>query len=332
MRSILGRLLLSASLALLGCKGETGATGPQGQVGPQGDPGPKGDPGEPRTSVDGLDGGIISGSVGVTGDLTVGGRPVGYRSGPLVLGGDSPLGCVSSGTFTNGTVSFPASFAANPVVVATVDETGDDNGAIWARLLRLAPNRVGFRCGNAPADGINWLAIESGTFTISGKQVEAGVASGAVSGGSISFPTPFSAPPIVLLTVDETGDNSGGAFARVINTVTTTGFQYWLDGSSDALHWIAMEPGDYQHGRYQWTAGVMGTNNTCSTPCTLTFPRPLQTAPAVLLTINDTNNSGAQGLRIQRVTTTQLRFLLYDTTGTGLATENVFYVLLQELN
>ena len=56
----------------IGPKGDRGDPGPAGDAGPRGPKGPKGDqgqPGQPRTSLDGLTGGKVKGSVTVEGDL-----------------------------------------------------------------------------------------------------------------------------------------------------------------------------------------------------------------------------------------------------------------------
>lgn len=317
------------AVVLLACTGPKGDPGQEGPVGPSGLQGVTGPTGPAGTFAGAFVGDAgISGNVTISGDLTAGGHVLTYPRQPLLLAGMSPQGCsnAASAAFPNGTVIFPTSFPGNPVLVGTVDESNDDNGATWLRILQNAPNRVAIRCGDAPspADAIHWLAIEPGVHQISGKRVMAGSATGAVSGGSVSFPMPFSAPPVVFLTIDESVDNGGGTVSRVIGNVTATGFQYWLDGSSDALNWVAMDPGDYQHGRYSWTAGVISTANSCSAGCTYTLPNALATAPVALLTINDTDNSGAIYARLLRVTRTQIRFRMNSTT------ENVFYLLLQE--
>lgn len=59
----------------------------------------------------------------------------------------------------------------------------------------------------------------------------------------------------MLLFPDESGDNSGGVYNRVINTVTTGGFQVYVDGNLDGMHWVAFEPGEYNVGPYHFFVG-----------------------------------------------------------------------------
>ena len=152
---------------------------------------------------------------------------VGYARNPTVLMGMAPSGCINSGAFPNGSVSFPTLFPATPVLVSTLDETGDDYGGTWNRLRALSRNRVAFRC-DAYSDAVHWFAIEPGNHVISGKKVMAGVVRAAVNGGTVSFPGTFSSPPVILLGIDESTDNSGANYARVVGAPSTTGFQYYL--------------------------------------------------------------------------------------------------------
>ena len=322
-------LLIAMTVGLWACKGDKGDPGPAGNDGRQGPPGPS-------VTIDGLDGGTVHGDSQVVGSLTVsgglvaGGTMLTYARPPLVLAGVASDGCriqpaAGSGSY-NGNVTLPVRFPANPVVLATIDETNDDYGPSWVRLLHLAPNRISFLC-DLPADAIHWFAIEPGVHTIDGKRVEAGIVSGPVSGGNVSFPAAFPTPPVVLLQIDESGDNVGGQKSRVIGNPTTSGFQYWIDSNSDALHWVAFEPGTYVHGRYRWTAGTIPTNNTCTVPCTFSFPTALSTAPEALVTVNDVDNAGADSARLYKVTPAQLQVRL-----NGGSTENLFYLLLEDLN
>ena len=314
-----------------GTPGPEGPQGPAGAQGPAGPQGPIGPPGEPRTSIDGLDGGAvrgnvtIEGSLSVTGTLQVAGSSsgVGYGRNPTVLMGIAPSGCIASGAFPNGSISFPTLFPATPVLVTTLDETGDNDGGSWSRLRALSRDRASIRCDTA-SDAVHWLAIEPGSHMILGKKIMAGVVRPAVNGGTVSFPGTFSSPPVILLGIDESVDNSGATYARVIGSPSTTGFQYYLDLSADALHWIAMEPGDYQHGRFRWKAGRVQTNNGCTDPCTFDFPTPLSMAPGMLLTVHDINNNGASWVRSKRLTSTQIQFRMNS------STEDMSFVAFEE--
>ncbi len=323
----------------------------------------QGTPGEPQTSIDGLGGGSISsllnvngtltatddfstggnaavagdaqvsGDVTIGGSLIVGGVALGYPDSPRVLMGVSYPGCQSSAAFNTATVIFPANFAAAPILVATIDETGDNNGAFWTRVLRGPfSNRAMLHC-NALADGVHWLALDAGDHTISGKKIAAGRLDLATTNASVFFPSIFPTEPVVLTEIDESGDDSGAIVTRVISTVTTGGFQISLDAAADGLHWVAMEPGLYQSGRFRWVAGAFEVGNACSNPCTFDFPAEaaFSTAPGVLLTVNDTDNSGAYAARLYSVTPTSVSFRTFNGGGAVAATERVYYVAFEEL-
>lgn len=277
----------------------------------QGEPG---EPGEPQTSIDGLTGGDIAGDVtvsgdlsvtgdlAVTGNLTVTGRLDLYRRDKgLVLFGRTPNGVTAShNSGYYGWIEFPTIFSVDPIVHATIDESLNDTTVTWLRTRRETRRAVGLRA-NAATDAVNWMAIEPGVHSISDKQVAAGKHAPAINGDAIFFSQPFPSPPVVLILPDESGDNGGTGNARVFNTPQNGGFEIWVDSAGDGMHWIAMEPGDYTYGRYSWHAGTFD-GSECSNPCQFTFETPFPSAPTVLLTLHDTNNSGATWIRLTNVT------------------------------
>lgn len=233
----------------------------------------------------------------------------GYARNPLVLMGIDVAGCTGKNNNQYyGTVVFPSKFGTDPVVVLTGDETANNDGSSWWRLRRVARSRTTYRC-NANSDMMHWMAMEAGVHTISGKKVMAGkVGSSTGNGDAVFFPATFDVPPVVLIFGDETGDNSGGSRQRVINTPTTQGFEIWADGTFDDLHFIAMEPGEYEHGRYTWTAGTFDTVG-CAATCTRPWPGAgFDSAPGVLMTINEVNNSGATWVRLHTVKRDEITF------------------------
>ncbi len=270
------------------------------------------------TSVGGLTGGTIAGNTTIAGDLTVtgsatlGNQPIGYASSPLAFMELEQLGCRHLNATHGGWIEFPSPFATSPILVASIDESLDNSGADWVRIRQEHPNRVGLRC-NARADAIHYLAMEPGVHTIDGNVVEAGelsVAGGTVaSGTAVFFNAFFTQPPVVLLTIDESGDDNGGVYTRLINNVTTGGFEVYLNSASDAVHWIAFTPGEYNHGRYHFNAGVITLNNSCTggfSNCQMALPAGVFTsAPSIVATIHDTNNSGASWVRHREITPTQ---------------------------
>jgi hypothetical protein len=297
-----------ATLPILqGEDGPQGPQGPQGIQGAQGIPGIQGEvgpPGEPQTSIDGLDGGTLNGTV------TAGGNVLGYLRSPLVLAGATPDGSVASGGADNyyGWINLPATFTVDPVFVGTSDESLNNSGATWWRIRHLNRNRIGIRTSGV-TDAFHWLAIEPGVHTIDGKMVQAGTETAATNNDSIFFSTPFTAPPVVVIMIDESDDNTGSTTTRIISTVATGGFQIWTNGGTtmDRLHWIAMDAGDYSYGRYQWRAGTTSPAG-CSNPCTMDFSPAFESAPIVVATINDTNNSGPIWVRHYKVSRSQYQY------------------------
>lgn len=326
-------------------------TGPQGPRGDPGPPGPQGDPG-PSVSIDGLDGGSVNGAVNVNGDLTAGGHLLTYPKAPSMVSGITTNGCgplfFNGGTpagISNGMALFPLRTVSSPVVLAQVDESGDDNGATSVRIVRPASNRVSFRC-NSMADAIHWLAMDPSPAGSSwplpnGLQVEAGVQqnlSTTAATGAVTFPMPFSQEPVVLLTIEEPGTVGNAIdFARVIQNTTPSGFTYSLEAAPAAglnLHWVALgtaagnsaqQPWTFTHGRYRWTAGFI-QSGACASPCTYNFPSPLLTSPHVFLTVHDTDAVNIPNyVRILGVTPAQLLYRLQQ------PTERVNYIILEDL-
>ena len=251
--------------------------------------------------------------------------PLDYAENPLVLSGISTHSAPTDGSSNFSFVLYPRHFNAKPIVVATNDESLDGSGASGIRTRRETRSRAGFRL-NGTTDAIHWFAIDPGSHTIDGKAVMAGKFPNAVNNSSISYPQAFQSAPAVFLTLDETGNNSGGFFARLIGSPATGGFQIWVDAPADAINWVAMEPGDYTHGRYFWRAGIL-TPSSCTNPCTHSFGTPLQGTPTVLLQIRDTNNSGASWVRISNVTDSGFDYRL-----SGSGTETVYFLAVVELH
>jgi hypothetical protein len=292
--------------------GWTDLVGPAGPEGPGGPEGPKGDPGEPRTSLDGLAGGTVTGDLVVTGSITATGGSLGYPKSPRVLFGFTSGLCEASyGDTFYGFQEFPAAFPQNPIVVASNDESLNNNGATWRRLKYIQPNRFGLRC-DAITDAVGWMAIDPGVHTISGKTVVAGRTTGIGNNGSVFFNYVFSGNPVVIAMPDETGDDNGMSVMRLIGQPAASGFQIWANGTADALHWIAMDPGTYTRGRFRWTAGVLTPPGNCTNSCSFTYPTPFTTAPFVLLTMHDTNNSGPTWIRVSNTTTQGFQYRMDD--------------------
>ncbi|MEF2175674.1 MAG: H-type lectin domain-containing protein [Candidatus Absconditabacteria bacterium] len=96
-----------------------------------------------------------------------------------------------------------------------------------------------------------WNTLVAKTSGI--KSIQYGIAgngtagnAGGSSNSNISFDKPFSKIPIIIITPDETIDNSGPIGCRV-QTKSTTGFSFkcWNGSgvvSVDHMNWVAFEP------------------------------------------------------------------------------------------
>lgn len=233
----------------------------------------------------------------------------------------TPLAASSGSSY--GWISYPEPFAMVPISLLTVDESLDDSGATWLRSRREESSRIGIR-GDALVDGVHWLAMDPGSYTIDGKQVEANSAPLAINGQTITFSSPFAVPPVVLISIDESGDNNGATRARVINA-TTTGFTVFIDagGLADGLKWVALEAGDYSYGPWRWRAGTFDISG-CST-CTFALSPAFAATPTMLMTIYDTNNSGPLWARVVNLSTDSLTARTDSTSG-----EFLFYLAIYQ--
>ena len=147
------------------------------------------------TSVNGLAGGTISSSVTITGDLSVRGVQLTEPVSPRLSFGTATGACQAASASNGGFVIFPSRFPAPPIFIGTIDETIDNSGASWARLLSWNSNRVGIRC-NTLSEAMHWMAIEPGVHTIDGKRVMAGRATNVATNSTVFFPMLFTAPPL----------------------------------------------------------------------------------------------------------------------------------------
>ncbi|MEM6890470.1 MAG: hypothetical protein AAF636_20410, partial [Pseudomonadota bacterium] len=103
--------------------------------------------------------------------------------------------------------------------------------------------------GTHAAETVSWLAVESGTHSVNGLTVAAGVASVDDAGDDVSFASAFDASPTVLTQVSSTSD--GNAVVERVDDVGSGGFSVDLDREEDAsgshpaeaLSWIAFEQG-----------------------------------------------------------------------------------------
>ncbi|GAA5477606.1 hypothetical protein [Haloferula helveola] len=240
--------------------------------------------------------------------------PPPYATNPLVLAGNTTAGSISASNW-GGFIHFPKNFDTTPVCIAGIDETIDDNGGtfIAQQVNGTRSNEVAFRT-NAACDRVHWFAIEPGVHTISGKSVMAGVESVTSNPQVINFPQSFAAPPIVFVMAARPSPYNNPEWIRLNAPTTATTFTVYAQSPTYECHWIAMDPGEYEHGRYKWLAGSedISLHSPPQIP-DLAFPVGFNTTegnPGVIGTILDTNGSGgATWIRLRDVKpqTAQLR-------------------------
>ncbi|HMV66655.1 MAG TPA: hypothetical protein PKA64_07380 [Myxococcota bacterium] len=239
-----------------------------------------------------------------------------WERSPLIqMGLNTELCDHSASSAYGGILQFPTIFTAVPTFVSTLDQTSGSAGASWASVRRLGTDRVMMTC-NAPSDGLAWMAVDRGRHVVDGRPVEAGFDAVAVNSEFINFSAPFPSAPIVLLETEDT------AWARVVGAVGTTGFQVYLSETDKPLHWIAMAPGEYRYGRYHWVAGRAvdpDVNDRFAIGATF------HSLPAVLMSVEDTNNSGGAYTRLIDVTTSDFQLYI-----DGVGAEYLHFVAFEE--
>ncbi|QJF50330.1 carbohydrate-binding protein [Roseobacter ponti] len=103
--------------------------------------------------------------------------------------------------------------------------------------------------GTHASETVSWLAIESGTHTVDGLSITAGIGSASAISSDIAFGTAFDDSPVVVAQVTSTNDPD--AVVDRIQDVTTSGFSIELDNEElttgfhpeEDLAWIAFEKG-----------------------------------------------------------------------------------------
>lgn len=308
-----------------GAQGPAGPQGPQGAVGPAGATGAQGPAGPPGATGP-------QGSVGPTGPIgpqgPTGPAGAGVNVGPIDFG-------LAGQQVDYSGFSFGRSFTVAPAVVLTAHEL-NASGAMEVRLIERTRGDVStlsYCAGTATADRVSWFAVEPGVQTLNGKLVQAGIAStGNTSAVTVSFPTPFSQTPVVIVTVDESGSNSGATTCRVIS-VSSTSFttNCYVGGTltaTDAVDWVALEPtgnAPLSLNGHTIQAGI-ATGNVATG--NINFPVLFNTPPSVVVaSLYELNNSGATSVRINYpITTAVAPFQSHNCSAGAASSEQIAWI------
>ncbi len=202
--------------------------------------------------------------------------------------------------------SFHHTFSALPALVLSLYEV-DDSGGTEVRVNNLWRNGASvqvYNVGNVAADGMFWLGVEPGSYTIGGRSLQAGrQASGGANTFAVNYSVAFTTTPVVIVTPEEIGSN-GGAITCRLQTSNAAGFtvQCYVDGSPnvpEGVFWVALAPTAASPISWNGHTIQAGITNVASAPTgTITFPTAFTSPPIVLVTGHDTNNSGDTAIRV----------------------------------
>lgn len=131
---------------------------------------------------------------------------------------------------------------------------------------------------------------------------------------TVTFTTPFSAPPVVVLGTPTQSDAQ--ALTTRVRNVTATSFQYqldewdYLDGlhATEAVQYLALEPGVHTIGGITWQAGR--SSSITKSASTVNFSSAFTAAPVVLAQVESAVNSKALTSRVRLVTTSNFELKL----------------------
>ena len=218
-----------------------------------------------------------------------------------------------------GMIESPRHFKSAPAWALGLDESINNSGASWCHGRRRGINRAWYRC-NTTTDALYWMAVEPGRHTIDGKAVEAGTVAKISGKDSVFFSKTFPKAPVVILMAGWFNEHW-----RVIGTTgaTTGGFQVGgLNRNGYPMHWIALEPGDYEYNGYHFEVGVMTAPTNGKS---FSFKGTFKSMPNMYYTVWDTNDSGGVYVRTTDISTTG--FTIY----TNAASEYLYYVAVEEV-
>jgi PKD repeat protein len=120
--------------------------------------------------------------------------------------------------------------------------------------------------GHVP-ETISYLVIEGGSHVLdNGQRLDAGAVGTSSAATTVTFSSPFASPPIVFGQIVTTND-SRAAVLRIFN-VSATGFSVQIHGEEanktygiEAVHWVAMDPGQGQLSGRPYQVGAAGGMN-----------------------------------------------------------------------
>ncbi len=283
----------------------------------------------------------VSGTGAVGTSLTVGGPVNRVKVGesaaiPVIVGG---TGAGRSTGLYSGQATFPLQFAAQPAVLLT-PHVPSNNGVTRCRLVTTGLSQAGWWCWvyttDTAAEGVHWLAMEQGAFTVptrsgASRKIMAGVFDSRAANCSscmINFPQTFGATPVVYATVDESYDNSGPTTAKIVSmntagvTISTThqGNPY----VADRIHWVAVEPSASDPIVLGTRLLFAGAAQVTAETGTVTFPAQLAKMPATLqLTIEGGAATSVRDITNGPSATGFVYYHYTDTAGGGTAATRI---------
>ncbi|MEZ0385566.1 MAG: DUF1800 family protein [Verrucomicrobium sp.] len=185
-----------------------------------------------------------------------------------------------------------------------------------------------------------WLPVVFSTglasLAVAAPKYESGVLSNAQATAStwhsVSFTTPFTAPPVVVLGTPTQSDAQ--AITTRVRNVTATGFQYqldewdYLDGvhGAETLNYLALEAGVHTIGGLTWQAGR--SSGITKSASTVAYSSAFAAAPVVLAQVESAVNSKAVTSRVRLVTTSnfELKLITQESDTAALLGESVGWI------
>jgi hypothetical protein len=205
-------------------------------------------------------------------DLTV--QNVPDVAAPSVIGESGTVTFTQTDSSTWFSVAFSQTLENAVVAIGPVSFNGGDPGAMRVRNVtdegfEYQLDEWNYLDGGHVAETVSWIAIESGSHTVNGQTIVAGIGMASETPGAIGFGQEFAAAPVVIAQVASTNDPD--AVAERIFDVTTSAFSVIIDDEEantsshglEDLHWIALEVGgSVESGLLTGSTGNSVTNNS----------------------------------------------------------------------
>ena len=261
---------------------------------------------------------------GATGSTT---RDVAVTDGataPIAEAGSAAV--AQSGPSAWTAVTFGHTFTDPVVVAGPPSYAGTDPAAVRVRAVTAAGFEVqvdewDYLDGKHASEAVAWLAAEAGSHQLAdGRRFEAGRVTADGAWKAVTFGSPFSSAPVVLVTPSAAAVGAGAVTARLRN-VTATGFEVLLQAqesittppTGEEVSWVAVAAGPAgtsASGSAGVTYGVGRTTSTVTDqPSSTAFGSPFASAPVVVAAMQ--TFAGADPAALRRTAVSASAFTVF---------------------